>query len=96
MPSFRLRWTILGIITGATVSLAPLSAQQYGSELDVGVRTQLDRNKILPNGGRAHSLKDAPVHGKIYELVLVQPVESKFKLVKPVNANAIAASCIAS
>ena len=83
---------MLGIITGATVAVTPLPAQQSGSELDVGVRTQVDRNKILPNGGRAHlSLKDAPVHGKIYELMLVQPVESKFKLVKPVNANAIAA-----
>jgi hypothetical protein len=82
---------MLGIITGATVALTPIPAQQSGSELDVGVRTQLDRNKILPNGGRAHALKDAPPNRKIYELLSVQPVESKFKLVKPVNAKAMAA-----
>ena len=82
---------MLGIVAFATAALSPLPAQQYGSELDVGVRTQLDRNKILPDGGRAHALKDAPPHRKIYELVLVQPVESKFKLVQPVNAKAMAA-----
>ena len=71
--------------------LTPLFAQQYGPELDVGVRTQLDRNKILPSGKKAHTLKDAPEHGKIYALMLMQPVNSKLKLVRPVDALALRA-----
>ena len=81
----------MGIIAGGTVVLTPVRAQEDGSQLDVGVRTQVDRNKILPNGARAHLPPDAQAHRKIYDLVLVQPVQSKLKLVKPVNANALAA-----
>jgi hypothetical protein len=90
MRSSRLRRIVLGIFAAGAVLLVPLSAQQSGQELDVGVRTQVDRNKILPSGARAHSLKDAPVHGKIYEIVQVEPVASRYKLVRPVNARAMA------
>jgi len=64
-------------------------AQQYAPELDVGVRTQLDRNKKLPNGNKAHTLQDAPEHGKIYAILMVQPTNSVRKLIEPVNAAAI-------
>ena len=84
----------LGRIAAAIVAVAalaaiPASAQQDGGELDVGVRTQLDRNKVLADGRRAHELHAAVEHGKIYGLLLMQPVNSREPLVKPVDKEVI-------
>lgn len=69
--------------------LAVIARAQSASELDVGVRTQLDRNKKLPDGRRAHELHAAVEHGKIYGFLLMQPVNSREPLVKPVDKQII-------
>ena len=68
---------------------APLPAQQYDNQLNVGVRTQLDRQKRIWDGVHSHLLENAPEHGKSYAILMIQPTASQRKLVKPVNAAAI-------
>ena len=77
-----------GLALAAALLTAVVRAQ-IAPELDVGVRTQLDRNKVLPDGRRAHELHAAVEHGKIYGFLLMQPVNSREPLVKPVDKQII-------
>ena len=84
-PFCRLTLVILG---GLILVRAPLPAQQYDNQLNVGVRTQLDRQKRVWEG--VHSHKAAVTeHGKVYGILMIQPTNSIRKLVKPVSAVAI-------
>ncbi len=73
---------------GFALILTPVPAQNSG-DLDVGVRTQLDRQKKIWEGTHLHRLENAPEHGKIYAIIMIQPTKSKEKLVRPVNAAVI-------
>jgi hypothetical protein len=64
----------------------PMRAQQNTHELAVGVQTRLDRQKLIWDGVHAHKLENAPEHGKIYAILVIQPTASLRKLVKPVKA----------
>lgn len=64
--------------------------QQNTDEIEIVVRTQVDR-KAKPSQGEATTTLDrAGPHGKNYVLLLVEQPESIYKLVKPVAPEAIA------
>jgi hypothetical protein len=77
--------TLLTLAAG----LIPLPAQQYDDQLNVGVRTQLDRQKRIWDGVHSHKLQNPPEHGKVFAILMIQPTKSKHALTKPVNAAAI-------
>lgn len=58
------------------------------AQLNVGVRTQLDRQKRIWDGVHSRKL-ELKEHGKIYAILMIQPTNSERKLVKPVNAAVI-------
>jgi hypothetical protein len=74
----------------AGVALTPLAAQSSNNQLEVGVRTQLDRQKLIWDGIHSHKLENPPEHGKIYAIFLMQPVDSVLKPVRPIDAQIIA------
>lgn len=80
---------LLIIILGVTLMRTPLPAQQNSNDLNVGVQTRLDRQKIIWDGVHSHKLENPPEHGKIYAILVIQPTDSLRKLVKPVDASAI-------
>ena len=77
------------ILVGSLLLALAARAQQQASELDVGVRTQIDRQKKIYNGWHAPKLQEATEHGKIYAILLMQPVNSQNKLVKPVDVQGL-------
>ncbi len=79
---------MLGILASLAVALVPLPAQEFDNQLNVGVRTQLDRQKRIWNGVHSHK-PEAIEHGKLYAILMIQPTLSMRKLVKPVSAVAI-------
>ena len=79
----KLHSVFLFSITALLTSAA--HAERPDSELNIGVRTQLDRNKVLKSGQRAGAIKPAVEHGKIYGILLIQPVASKRAMVKPLD-----------
>ena len=86
MQSSCLTWRALLVI-----ALAPVAtlAQSSDGQVAVGVRTQLDRQKVIWDGAHSHKLENAPEHGKVYAILMIQPTQSPQKLVKPVNAAAL-------
>ncbi len=82
-PPFRM----LLVAAGLGVLASTVRAQV--NQLDIGVRTQLDRQKKVWDGIHVRKLENAPEHGKIYGILLIQPVNSKQKMVKPVDAHII-------
>jgi hypothetical protein len=77
------------IALGASLMPIAALAQQGSNDLAVGVRTQLDRQRKIWDGTHLHRLENAPEHGKVYAILMIQPTKSKVKLMKPVNAAAI-------
>lgn len=65
-------------------------AQQNTDELEVVVRTQVDRGAESPKGSPATGLDEAQRHGKNYVLLLVEQPKSIYKLVRPIEPQAIA------
>src|SRR6185295_6255897 len=76
---------LLALIAFASI-LFSVRAQASEDRLAVGVMTRLDRQKLIWDGVHSRKIENAPEHGKIYSILLIQPVDSLRKLVKPVNA----------
>ena len=74
---------------GVTFAPAATRAQSSADQFAVGVRSQLDRQKVIWDGVHSHKFKNAPEHGKIFAILVIQPTQSPQKLVKPVNAAAL-------
>ena len=79
------------LLVWATLAVLPIARPEThdSSELNIGVRTQLDRNKVLKSGQRAGAVKPAAEHGKLYGILNIQGVDSGRKLVKPLDTAVI-------
>ena len=84
-----LRSLALLTLLATCVTFSSLQAQQYGEEVNVGVRSHLDRQKKVWDGTHMHRMENPPEHGKVYAILMIQPTKSKYPLVKPVNATVI-------
>lgn len=75
--------------------LSTLLHAQPENQLSVNVRSQLDRQKNTLNGKvwdgtRLKKIPDAPEHGKVYGILLMQPTKEVYReLVKPVDEAAL-------
>ena len=90
MPS-RLLSPQIALLIALNVTLTPAAilAQATDGNLAVGVRSQLDRQKIIWDGVHSHKLENAPEHGKIFAILVIQPTNAAEKTVNPVNVGPI-------
>ena len=73
------------ILAAACLGLSANAARAQ-DQLDVQVRSSLVDTPLAGPFAKS-DMQQAPVHGKIYGILAVQPIPSEDKLVKPVDAN---------
>ena len=76
------------VLLAACFGLITVVAQAQVNQLDVGVRTKVtDKANIY--AGKTRATPGSGGHSKIYGIMAVQEIKSDWKLVRPVNENAI-------